>query len=119
MKIEECQIYEIVKKSLPIGFTLVDEEGMIVDFNPQAEVITGYLKSEVIDQSHVEILHGTSDRDACPLFRYAIQRQQQTAAVEHLPFSCFISISHSLVAIYCEYAVSDYLSAGIPCTLTF
>jgi two-component system, OmpR family, phosphate regulon sensor histidine kinase PhoR len=82
MKIEECQIYEIVKNSLPIGFTLVDEEGMIVDFNPQAEVITGYLKSEVIGQSHVEILHGTPDREACPLFRYAIQRQQQTAAVE-------------------------------------
>jgi PAS domain S-box-containing protein len=82
MKIEECQLYEIIKKSLPIGFTLVDEEGMIIDFNPQAEVITGYLKSEVVGQSHIEILHGTSDREACPLFRYAIQRQQQTAAVE-------------------------------------
>jgi PAS domain S-box-containing protein len=82
MKIEECQLYEIIKKSLPIGFTLVDEEGMIIDFNPQAEVITGYLKSEVIGQSHIEILHGTSDREACPLFRYAIQKQQQTAAVE-------------------------------------
>jgi two-component system, OmpR family, phosphate regulon sensor histidine kinase PhoR len=82
MKIEECQLYEIIKKSLPIGFTLVDEEGMIIDFNPQAEIITGYLKSEVVGQSHVEILHGTSDREACPLFRYAIQRQQQTAAVE-------------------------------------
>jgi PAS domain S-box-containing protein len=82
MNIEECQIYEIIKNSLPIGFTLVDEEGMIIDFNPQAEVITGYLKSEVIGQSHVEILHGTSDREACPLFRYAFQTKQQTSAVE-------------------------------------
>ncbi len=82
MKIEECQIYEIVKNSLPIGFTLVDEEGMIIDFNPEAEVITGYLKSEVVGQSHLEILHGTSDREACPLFRYALQKRQQTAAVE-------------------------------------
>jgi hypothetical protein len=40
MKIEECQIYEIVKNSLPIGFTLVDKEGVIIDFNSQAEVIT-------------------------------------------------------------------------------
>ncbi len=55
---------------------------MILDFNPQAEGITGYLKSEVIGQSHLEILHGTNDREACPLFRYALQRQQQTAAVE-------------------------------------
>jgi len=82
MKIEECQIYEIIKKSLPIGFTLVDEEGMIIDFNPEAEVITGYLKSEVIGKSHLEILHGTSDKEACPLFRYALQKKQQTAAVE-------------------------------------
>ncbi len=82
MKIEECQIYEIIKNSLPIGFTLVDAKGVIIDFNPQAEVITGYLKSEVVDKSHLEILHGTSDRGACPLFRYAFQKKQQTAAVE-------------------------------------
>src|SRR4030043_2363345 len=82
MKIEECQIYEIIRNSLPIGFTLVDEEGIVIDFNPQAEVITGYLKSEVIGKSHLEILHGTSDREACPLFQYALQKKQQTAAVE-------------------------------------
>lgn len=82
MKIEECQIYEIIKNSLPIGFTLVDENGMIVDFNPQAEVITEYTTSEVIGKSHLEILHGTTDRDACPLFQYALQKKQQTAAVE-------------------------------------
>lgn len=82
MKIEECQIYEIIKNSLPIGFTLVDAEGVVIDFNPQAEVITGYLGSEVVGQSHLEILHGTSDRDACPLFQYALQKKQQTAAVE-------------------------------------
>jgi two-component system phosphate regulon sensor histidine kinase PhoR len=82
MKIEEYEIYEIVKRSLPIGFTLVDEEGMIIDFNPEAEGITGYLKSEVVGRSHLEILHGTSDREACPLFRYALQKKQQTVAAE-------------------------------------
>jgi PAS domain S-box-containing protein len=82
MKIEECQIYEIIRNSLSIGFTLVDEEGVVIDFNPQAEVITGYLKSEVIGKSHLEILHGTTDREACPLFQYAFQKKQQTAAVE-------------------------------------
>ncbi len=82
MKIEECQIYEIIRNSLPIGFTLVDEEGVVIDFNPQAEVITGYLKSEVIGKSHLEILHGSSDREACPLFQYALQKKRQTAAVE-------------------------------------
>lgn len=82
MKIEECQIYEIIRNNLPIGFTLVDEEGIIIDFNPQAEVITGYLKSEVIGKSHLEILHGTTDREVCPLFQYAFQKKRQTAAVE-------------------------------------
>jgi two-component system phosphate regulon sensor histidine kinase PhoR len=82
MKIEECQIYEIIKNNLPIGFTLVDEEGMIIDFNQQAEVITGYPKREVIGQSHLEILHGTTDKEACPLFQFALQKKQQTVAVE-------------------------------------
>jgi two-component system phosphate regulon sensor histidine kinase PhoR len=82
MKIEECEIYEIIKNNLPIGFTLVDEEGVIVDCNPQAEVITGYLTREVIGKSHLEILHGTTDREACPLFRFALQKKQQTTAVE-------------------------------------
>jgi len=82
MKIEECQIYEIVKNNLPVGFTVVDEEGMIIDFNSQAETITGYLKHEVLGQSHLDILHGTTDREACPLFQFALHRKQQTAAVE-------------------------------------
>ena len=62
MKIEEFQIYEIVKNSLPIGVTLVDDEGVIVDFNPKAEVITGYLKNEVVGKYHLEILHSTTDK---------------------------------------------------------
>jgi len=82
MKIEECRIYEIIKNSLPIGFTLVDQDGVIVDFNQQAEVITGYQKSEVMGQSHLEILHGTTEREACPLFQYGLQKKRQTAAVE-------------------------------------
>jgi PAS domain S-box-containing protein len=82
MQIEACPIYEIIRNSLPLGFTLVDKEGVIIDFNPQAEVITGYLKTEVLGKSHLEILHGTSDRKACPLFQYAFQKKRQTAAVE-------------------------------------
>jgi len=82
MEIEECQLYENIKNSLPIGFTLVDAEGVFIDFNPQAEVITGYLKSEVIGQSHLEILHGTTNREACPLFQYAFHKKRQAVAVE-------------------------------------
>lgn len=82
MRIEECQIYEAVKNSLPVGFMLVDEAGMIIDFNAQAELITGFLKSEVLGESHLEMFHGTTDREACPLFRFALDKKQQTSAVE-------------------------------------
>ena len=36
----------------------------------------------MIGKSHLDILHGTTDREACPLFRFALQKKQQTAAVE-------------------------------------
>lgn len=106
MKIEVCQIYEIVKNSLPVGFTLVDEEGVIIDFNSQAEVITGYLKSEVLGKSHLEMLHGTTDREACPLFRFALDKKQQTAAVEtniKQKSGEIITIVASIAPIFDEY----------------
>jgi PAS domain S-box-containing protein len=36
------QIYDIVRHNLPVGFSMVDKDGIIVDFNPAAEKITGY-----------------------------------------------------------------------------
>jgi two-component system phosphate regulon sensor histidine kinase PhoR len=80
MKAEE--IYNIVINNIPVGFSMVDKEGVIVDFNRAAEKITGYSKEEVVGKSHIEILHGTSDRDACPLFKYALLQQRETIAAE-------------------------------------
>jgi two-component system phosphate regulon sensor histidine kinase PhoR len=80
MKIEE--IYSIVLNNIPVGFSMVDKEGIIVDFNHAAEKITGYAKEEVMGKSHIEILHGTSDRDTCPLFKYALLQHRETVAAE-------------------------------------
>ncbi|RPI36014.1 MAG: PAS domain S-box protein [Nitrospiraceae bacterium] len=80
MKSEE--IYSLVLNNIPVGFSMVDKEGIIVDFNHAAERITGYSKEEVMGKSHIEILHGTSDRDACPLFKYALLRQREAVAAE-------------------------------------
>jgi two-component system phosphate regulon sensor histidine kinase PhoR len=80
MKTEE--IYGIVINNIPVGFSMVDKEGIIVDFNHTAENITGYSKKEVLGKSHLEILHGTSDRDACPLLTYALLQQKKTVAAE-------------------------------------
>jgi len=80
MRTEE--IYNIVLNNIPVGFSAVDKEGIIVDFNHAAEKITGYSKEEVMGKSHIEILHGTSDRDACPLFKYTLLRQKEVIAAE-------------------------------------
>lgn len=79
---EKQQIYDIIIDNLPVGFSIVDKDGIIVDFNNTAEDITGYSKKEVIGKSHLEILHGSPDKERCPLFEYAINKQEQTTAIE-------------------------------------
>ena len=79
---EKQQIYETIIKNLPIGFTIVDAEGTVIDFNEAAERITGYAKEEIMGKSHLEIFHGTSDKNACPLFKHSIALQEPLEAVE-------------------------------------
>jgi PAS domain S-box-containing protein len=76
------KIYDIVIQNLPVGFSIVDKDGIIIDFNPAAEEITGYSRDEVIGKPHFEILHGTSDRDSCPLLKHALSQQEQAIAAE-------------------------------------
>ncbi len=76
------QIYEIVRRNLPVGFSMVDKDGNIVDFNPAAEEITGYSRDEVTGKPHFEILHGATDRDSCPLLKHALSLKEQAIAVE-------------------------------------
>ncbi len=79
---DKQQIYDIIIENLPVGFTIVDRDGLIVDFNPAAEMITGYSKEEVIGKSHLEILHDTTDKEVCPLFKHALKDREQTIATE-------------------------------------
>lgn len=79
---KQDQIYELIKSNLPVGFSIVDKKGKVVDFNRAAEMITGYAKDEIIGKSHIEILHGTHDKESCPLFQQTLQRQEETVATE-------------------------------------
>jgi len=79
---EKQKIYNAVIQNLPVGFSIIDKNGIIVDFNPAAAVITGYSRDEVIGKPHFEILHGTSDRDACPVLKHALSRKEETIAAE-------------------------------------
>ncbi len=79
---EKQQVYDTLIENLPVGFSIVDMDGVIVDFNHAAEKITGYPKREVMGKSHLEILHGSSDRESCPLFAFVLLRQKEAIAVE-------------------------------------
>jgi PAS domain S-box-containing protein len=79
---EKQKIYNVVIQNLPVGFSIIDNNGIIVDFNPAAAEITGYPRDEVIGKPHIEILHGTSDRDACPVLNHALSRKEQAVAAE-------------------------------------
>jgi two-component system phosphate regulon sensor histidine kinase PhoR len=78
----EQAVYKTVIISLPIGFSMVDRNGIIVDFNRAAQDITGYSREEVIGKSHLELFHGTSDPEACPLMKFAIRDKAQTVEAE-------------------------------------
>jgi PAS domain S-box-containing protein len=69
-------------ETLPVGLSLVDDFSIIMEFNPAAEQITGYSRAEVLGKSHLEIMHGSSDPKACPLFRYVLLRKSQVIATE-------------------------------------
>ncbi|MGA2106575.1 MAG: PAS domain-containing sensor histidine kinase [Syntrophorhabdales bacterium] len=75
-------MYATIVRSLPIGFSLVNEEGAIVEFNPAAEEITGFAKPEVVGRSHLEILHGSSDPKACPFFEHVFKKHEQSIGIE-------------------------------------
>jgi two-component system phosphate regulon sensor histidine kinase PhoR len=67
---EKGKIHDIIIKNLPMGYSVVDENGIIVDFNHAAEEITGYSKNT------------TPDKDACPLFKHALMLRKETIATE-------------------------------------
>ena len=69
-------------ETLPVGFSLVNKNGIIMEFNPAAEQITGYSKREVLGNSHLEILHGSSDPSTCPLFEHVFSQKTHALAAE-------------------------------------
>ncbi|MBU0966854.1 MAG: cation diffusion facilitator family transporter [Proteobacteria bacterium] len=90
------QIFELIINNLPLGFSIVDQAGAIVEFNQIAEEITGFSREEVLGKYHFAILHGTADAAACPLLQRTLKRQEQSVATESViqkKNGDFISIS--------------------------
>lgn len=80
--IPQQQLLEIIKNNVPLGFSIVDQDGVIVDFNTSAESITGYNRQEVLGKSHFSILHGSSGTETCPLLQKAIGERRTTIESE-------------------------------------
>jgi two-component system phosphate regulon sensor histidine kinase PhoR len=78
------KIYETVIQNLPIGFSLVDKDGIVTDFNPAAEEITGYSRDEVIGKLHMNLFHSEPDGDSCPFIKHALLQQERVIALEVL-----------------------------------
>ncbi len=79
---KRAELYEMVMNNLPVGFSVVDRDGIILDFNSTAEQITGYPQEEAIGRSHMEILHATADENACPLHKLTLCKHKQAVATE-------------------------------------
>lgn len=78
------KIYETIVANLPIGFTVVDENGITLDFNRAAETITGFTKEEVVGKPHNAIFHRSAVNEECPLFEHALlQKETLTAKEKH------------------------------------
>ncbi len=75
-------IYEAIATNLPVGFSLVDQDGLILDFNPAAEKITGFFKKDILGKPHLEIIHGSSDPKSCPLYTHAFEQRTASIATE-------------------------------------
>lgn len=76
------KIYEFVLQNLPVGFSLVDKEGVVTEFNQAAEEITGYARDEVIGKPHMNLFHDTPDGDSCPFIGLALRRRERVMAEE-------------------------------------
>lgn len=80
MLTDKHNIYNTILRNIPLGFTIVDVKGNIVEFNKKAEEITGFKRSELLNKSHIQIFHNTLDEAACPLLKKSIRKKQKLAA---------------------------------------
>ena len=60
-------VHEVIKKNIPLGFLMVNREGVIVDFNEAAETITGFSRSEVLGLAHCQLFQCDSRLNICHL----------------------------------------------------
>ena len=81
-KMDQAHLFQITIKNLPVGYSVVNKEGLIVEFNEAAEKITGFTRNEVLGTPHHDLLHGTSATHACPLLEHVFENRQGSVNTE-------------------------------------
>jgi len=79
---DQTLIFQIIKNNLPVGCSVVNTEGIIIDFNKEATEITGYRQDEVLGKPHSELLHGPTNTHAFPVCENTFEKRQGTVAGE-------------------------------------
>jgi len=60
-------VHETIMRNIPLGFLMVNRDGVIIEFNEVAETITGFAKYEVIGKPHCDFFHCNSGANTCLL----------------------------------------------------
>lgn len=69
-------------RNLPIGFSVVNRQGRIIEFNKKAREITKYTKKEALKNKHLDLLHESSDTAQCPLIHETLNKGTRVVAFE-------------------------------------
>jgi PAS domain S-box-containing protein len=83
---QKQQIYHIIINSLPVGFSLVDKDGIIMDFNPAAEKITGYSK-KMNTLIHPAVMRTGNIESA--IIEYMPKYKRHSRSFVHSPFDIY------------------------------
>jgi PAS domain S-box-containing protein len=84
--------------SLQIAFIKIDGQGLIIDCNDAASEITGWPKNELTGKSHFKVIHGASEREACPLFNLSYRERRAVETEMTIKKPDGITISASCIA---------------------
>jgi len=105
------QMYAVIVNNLPMGFSLVDRDGILLEFNEAAERLTGYSREDVLHKSHFEIIHGSKDPGSCPLFGQVLERHP-SIAVETVMKKKNGALADMLMTVFPLFDVSGHFVGG-------
>ncbi len=57
-KLEKDELFDLIVENFPVGLIIVDKNEEILEFNPAAEMITGFRREEVIGKNCHKVLPG-------------------------------------------------------------